>query len=224
MSDKLASIVNKRWSEKLNSEKLSDKLKKHARPGNLKNLVVPRVNPEIWSNMSHHTKRDDLRRASTQNTVAKVGSILAICTEKLLRTRNENNNKDLGIEELVGLHTDAIALLGHTQYDLSMARRDAIKPSLRKEYAGLCSQNIPVTSLLFGDELQRQLNNIKASNRITQTAAGEYKERNTFRKDNWRHKQSDNYNRRSQYRGKYRGDNSKNSRFPSYKKKEGGKN
>ncbi|XP_031550807.1 uncharacterized protein LOC116288192 [Actinia tenebrosa] len=227
VSDKLANIVNKRWSEKLNSEKLSDKLKKkkHARPGNLKNLVVPRVNPEIWSNMNHHIKREDLRRASTQNTVAKVGSILAKCTDILLKARNDNK-KELDIDEMIGLHTDAIAILGHTQYELSMARRDAIKPSLKKEYAGLCSQNIPVTSLLFGDELQQQLNNIKASNRITQTAAGEHRERNTFRRDSWKQKQSDNYFKRSyqsQYRGKYRG-NPKNSRSPSYKRKEGGKN
>ena len=57
VSDKLAKIINKRWSEKLNPEKLSEKLKKHARPGNLDNLVVPRVNPEIWANMSHAVKR-----------------------------------------------------------------------------------------------------------------------------------------------------------------------
>ena len=35
VSDKLAKIINKRWSEKLNSEKLSEKLKKYARPGTL---------------------------------------------------------------------------------------------------------------------------------------------------------------------------------------------
>ena len=35
VSDKLAKIINKRWSEKLNPDKLFEKLKKHARPGNL---------------------------------------------------------------------------------------------------------------------------------------------------------------------------------------------
>ena len=56
VSEKLAKLINKRWSEKLNSEKLSEKLKKHSRPGNLDSLVVPRVNPEIWANMSHAVK------------------------------------------------------------------------------------------------------------------------------------------------------------------------
>ena len=41
VSAKLAKIINKRWSEKLNTDKLSEKLKKHARPGNLIVLSCP---------------------------------------------------------------------------------------------------------------------------------------------------------------------------------------
>jgi hypothetical protein len=65
---------------------------------------------------------------------------------------------------------DALALLGHTNYDLSLRRRETMKPSLNKEYASLCSSQTSVTSMLFGDELQSQLNAIRASNRISQTA------------------------------------------------------
>lgn len=35
VSDKLAKLVNKRWSEKLTADKLSEKLKKYSQPGNL---------------------------------------------------------------------------------------------------------------------------------------------------------------------------------------------
>ena len=65
VSEKLAKLVNKRWSEKLTSDKLSEKSKKHSRPGNLGSLVAPRVNPEIWANMSHRAKSVDLRAANT---------------------------------------------------------------------------------------------------------------------------------------------------------------
>lgn len=99
-----------------------------------------------------------------------MGTILAKCTVNLLKACR-NNAKKINLDERVGFHTDALALLGHTQSELSLRRRDAIRPSLEKEYAGLCSSNVPVTSLLFGDDLQQQLNNIKASNKISQVSA-----------------------------------------------------
>lgn len=181
VSDKLSKLVNKRWSEKLTSDKLSEKLKQYPRPGNLQKLTVPKVNPEIWANMNHTGKRVDLRAANTQNIVSKVGSILAKCTDTLLTARNKKQSKEMNLDELIGSHTDALALLGHAQHELSMKRRDAIRPSLNKDYTGLFSQNVPITSLLFGDDLQQQLNTIKASNKITQaSASGAKSQRSTY--------------------------------------------
>ena len=59
VSDKLTKLVNKRWSEKLTSDKLSETLKKHFQPENLGNLVA-HVNPEIWAKMGHMAKHVDL--------------------------------------------------------------------------------------------------------------------------------------------------------------------
>ena len=232
VSDKLAKLVNKRWSEKLTADKHSEKLKKYSRPRNLQSLTVPRVNPEIWANLNHSGKRADIRAANTQNIVSKVGSILAKCTDTLLTARNKKLSKEINLEELIGSHTDALALLGHAQYELSMKRRDAIRPSLNKDYTGLCSQNVPVMSLLFGDDLQQQLNTIKASNKITQASAiGTKSQRSSTYKsasnDSWKRKPSDQYYRRPyppQTHWKNRGEKSKNLRSPLYKKKEGGKN
>ena len=65
---------------------------------------------------------------------------------------------------------NVIALLGHTNYELSFRRREAVKYHLNKEYGSLCSSQTPVTTLLFGDELQAQLTAIRALNRISHTA------------------------------------------------------
>ena len=101
-----------------------------------------------------------------------MGTIIAKCTENLLQARKtDGKDIDLPVDEMVRFHTDALALLGHTQNELSMKRREAIQPSLKKEYTGLYSQNVPVTKKLFGDDLQQQLNNMKASNKITHTSA-----------------------------------------------------
>ena len=90
--------------------------------------------------MNHTGKRVDLPAANTQNIVSKVGSILAKCTDTLLTARNKKQSKEMNLDELIGSHTDALALLGHAQHELSMKRRDAIRPSLNKDYTGLCSK------------------------------------------------------------------------------------
>ena len=96
----------------------------------------------------------------------KVGSILAQSTESLLPMRNQNLPE---VDQLVTMNTDALALLGHTMYELSLRRRDTIKPHLHKDYASLCASHVPVTTSLFGEDLQSRLNNIRASNRISRT-------------------------------------------------------
>jgi hypothetical protein len=71
------------------------------------------------------------------------------------------------MEELLKLNTDALALIGHSNQDLSQHRRDANRPHVNKQYASLCAPRVPITGKLFGDELQSQLNNIKVSNKIS---------------------------------------------------------
>ena len=91
----------------------------------------------------------------------------------LLEMKNSKQPKsDSDIQKLIKFNTDAVALLGHAHVDLSHRRRESIKPHLNKEYAGLCASHVPVTALLFGNDLQTQLNNIRASNRVSTTAVG----------------------------------------------------
>ncbi|KAK2558945.1 hypothetical protein P5673_018570 [Acropora cervicornis] len=73
-------------------------------------------------------------------------------------------------DQLITMNTDALALLGHTMCELSMHRRDAIRPNLNKDYSSLCDSHVPVTTYLFGDNLETQLNDIGASNKISKAA------------------------------------------------------
>ena len=93
----------------------SEKLKKHSRPGNLDSLAVPSVNPETWANMSHAVKRVDLRAGNTQTIASKMGTIIAKCTDNLLKAC-ENDAKKINLDEMVGFHTDALALQQQQHY------------------------------------------------------------------------------------------------------------
>ena len=110
---------------------MKEKMKKYSRSGNCDNLIVPRVSTEIWDKLDNKTRKQDLRASSIQNLIAKVGAILALPAEMLVQLRKKKLPE---VDKLVKLNTDALALLGHTPCELSLRRRDAIKPTLHKDY------------------------------------------------------------------------------------------
>ena len=121
-----------------------------------------------------------------------------------------------------------LALLGRMQHELSLKRREAIRPSLKKEYAALCSQNVPVTSLLFGNDLQQQLNNINASNKILQVSGNANKLQKADYKGSFsgsRKRPSDKCYKRSfhsQHNRLNRGEKSKKLQIPPPQEEGGG--
>ena len=222
VSTQLADIVNKRWLSKLSDDKFKEKIEKYDR------LFAPKVNPEVWSRISNMGQRQDLKLVAIQKTLVAVGTALTQSGQLLMNARqtggirrNEGGENNT-MNEVLTLQVDALALLGHTNYDLSLRRLEMMKPSLNKEYASLCSSQTSVTSMLFGDELQSQLNAIRASNRISQTATqsttGHFGSHNksTFQ----RHPRND---REKSFLSKGPNPRWSNNRFPSRQKKwEGG--
>ena len=157
INQQLADIINKRWSTKLNEAKIKEKMEKYFQPANCDKL-------------DNKTKHHDLCSTSIQKSMAKVGAILALSTETLVQMRQKKLPE---VDKLVKLNTDVLALLGHTSCELSMRRCDAIKPNLHKDYSSLCAPHVPVTSFLFGDNLQTRLNDICALNKISKTTVPE---------------------------------------------------
>ena len=169
ISDKLAKIVNLRWLNKLDDATLKEKSEKYLRPTNCDRLITPKLNPKIWGRLDRQTRGKDLRLSSLQTTLSKVGNITTQTTDMLLKARAENS--ELDVESMIRMNTDAMALLGHISFEISQRRRDVIRPTLNKDYATLCDSHVPITTMLFGDELQTQLNHIRASNKISSTAS-----------------------------------------------------
>ena len=93
-------------------------------------------------------------------------------TDMLLKARADKNRVD--VETIIRMNMDAIAIMGYTTYNLAQRRPDVIRPTLNKDYATLCASHVPVTTFLFGDELQTQLNHIRAPNKIKNTASASY--------------------------------------------------
>lgn len=138
---------------------------------NCEKLLALKVNPEIWEKLTHYGKKQDLILSAIQNMIVKVGAIIAQSTQKLMEFRGQGaQGGKLDTGALLTAQIDAIALLGHTNYELSLHRWEAIQTNLNKEYGLLSSSQTLVTTLLFGDEPQSQLPAMCASNSISHTA------------------------------------------------------
>ena len=153
----------------LSDEKLKEKLEKCPRPVNCGKIIVPKVNPEIWGKLSRQAKGNDLQFSRLQTHLTKVGHIVVKSTDLLLKAKADSNKSY--IDDLVRMNAHAIALLGHVSFEISQRRRESIKPHLHIDHAALCSSTMPVTNLLFGDELQAQLSHIRASNKFGNTTS-----------------------------------------------------
>ena len=166
-TEKLAKIVENRWHNKLSDGQGKEKTDKYLRPANCDDFITPKVNPEILERLDRQTHLSTIL-STLQSATTKVGYICTKATELLLQARRENKSPD--IEQLIRMHTDALGLLSHISFEISQRRRHAIRPNLNKEYATLCASHVPITKMLFGEELQTQLNHIRASNKISNTS------------------------------------------------------
>ncbi|XP_064615180.1 uncharacterized protein LOC135479289 [Liolophura sinensis] len=63
----------------------------------------------------------------------------------------------------------------NTSCDIRLMRRKQIKPALIRGYAAICSPHVPMMSNLFGDELCKQLKDVKETNKIGYTVASRTK-------------------------------------------------
>ena len=159
--------------------KLKEKLAKYNQPDNCEKFDCAEGQTPRRNKLKHGTKSADLRLANMQKVLVKVGSAVAKSTDTLLAIRADPEKTSASaltekLGKLVTYNADALALLGHVNIELSYRRRDAIKPNLNEEYSSLCGSQVPITGLLFGDELHSQLNNIKATNKIGHTTTASH--------------------------------------------------
>ena len=76
-----------------------------------------------------YSRFEDVKLSALQSTVT---------TYLLLEARGENI-KSPDTNELIRMNADAIAPLGHINFEMSQRRRDAIKPNGNKNDATLCA-------------------------------------------------------------------------------------
>ena len=163
ISQKLADITLKRWGKQMSAEKLKSILEKYARPENCSGLICKKVNPEIWQLLNSKRKRTDVQLYNLQQTVLKVVFAILQITNTLVESKH-----DTGSPQLFANLIDAIAMLAHTHSNLSLLRKDQIKPAMKQEYSAICAlEDQPDSKLLSGNDLAKNLKEAKEASHIS---------------------------------------------------------
>ena len=220
INEKLAAIAKKRWGRKLAQDKLASLLDKHPQPENCAEIVVPRTNPEIWAQLNSYKRKSDLKLANMQQTVQKATfAVLTLC-DKVLALKGEAPST----KEILSDGVNATALLGHVLADLSNLRREQIKPALKSEFHGLCSNErepSETSQLLFGEDLAKQIRDAKETTKISQTVGtSKHPDRNKSHRRQHNSSWDEKNGRSSGYGKRFLG---KRQRQQPYKKKYQGK-
>ena len=139
-------------------------LQKYKTPSNCTELFAPKVNPEIWGNLSENSKRSDIRISMLQDTLIKVCSAIVVTVEDLVSHREKKTFPNY--RSLIPRLTHSVALLGHVNKELSFKRRDAISPYLNQEFTQACSRTLKPEKLLFGEDLPKTLQELKTTNTL----------------------------------------------------------
>ncbi|CAB4034218.1 Hypothetical predicted protein [Paramuricea clavata] len=167
VSEKLAEVINKTLRSKLSEEKLKEKQNAYPRPQNCESLETTRVNPEIWAQLQSSTRSRDIRLQKVQSLLLK--GLLPLV--QLLENCRQSDDRSTDKGKIIKLALDSVSLVAQANVELNSRRRALIKPDLNEKFQQICGDHVPITTLLFGDDVAKTLQDIASTNRVSQKDA-----------------------------------------------------
>jgi hypothetical protein len=101
-----------------------------------------------------------------------------------IMTKNSSKIPNETLKELLTLTMDGANQMGAAFREINVKRRLQIRPYLSSEIAGICSNQVPASELLFGSNLEKDLTAIRASSKIVR-GVGNYRPSTSFARPNF---------------------------------------
>ena len=152
---------------------MKEKAGRFRRPQNCENLVLSKVNPEIWSKMASRAKSRDLNLQNVQvylimGLIPVVQSLQKLYDWRKMAKKVADKSVSISDEDLSGITSDlcdSFSLLAHSNLQMCLRRREFIKPELNAQFKSLCT-SAPITNWLFGDDICSQIKDLQQHNQI----------------------------------------------------------
>ena len=150
----LAELVNGLINDKVPKEKLDQLQDKYLRPENCPWLMPPKVNKQIWQQLRQETRNSDSAFQKAQGfLMSGIYALLQLC----------NESKDTPRDTLI--HT--VVLLMSANREINLKRRDLLRPDLNKQFGALCNPSTSLSTFLFGDDLNKEVEDLTKANRLS---------------------------------------------------------
>lgn len=137
-------------------------------------LVAPRLNDCVWNVVDKETCKRDSTLQNIQKCIVKGVTVMAKVADRLYQASQGGDMPDPE-KEFTDL-TDAVTLVLAGHHNINLFRREQIKPDLHKDFKSICSNNCPITTDLFGEDLPKRLKDIgdanKAGNKVKMNRGG----------------------------------------------------
>ncbi|XP_045133116.1 uncharacterized protein LOC123517183 [Portunus trituberculatus] len=134
------------------------------RPNNCPALAPVECNPQILAALKTDAKKVDSRLTEISADIISAGTILTKSLLELDRLVQNTGNSQVAQE--VGKINGALALLGYANFRTNLARKLLMKREINPKYAHLCSERVPITRFLFGDDLSQSIKQIEEIDKL----------------------------------------------------------
>jgi len=129
------------------------------------------INPTFWALLPNESKEHDKHLQNAQSLLAKCLTGDVQIKETLLHFNSHPDQFSLLFPKLFAKLGSCAVLLGNAFLESSYRRRDVLKPAINPRFHSLCGSKIPVTNVLFGDNVLESAKSIQSSQRMTQKFA-----------------------------------------------------
>lgn len=175
----LATLVSKALTVLMKDTDYEDMIKKYNRPDNIPYLVAPRLNELIYKMVPEEQQAIDRSIQGVQKEI-----VWGLCP--LVSGINMLKKKG-GNEDICNVLEDGLEMMARVSMNMNTHRRAALKPFM-KDAKHLTKTDVPITTFLFGDELEKEAKKIDSSRKISESMLGKSSDnkKNERVYDSWR--------------------------------------
>jgi len=190
----LAEVCTILTTNGLSDGALKDIQDKYMPPQNCTSLTAVKVNPTIWQLLTPNVRSQDIKLQKFQTLSAKTLMALASAMDDIKTAAVVTPCLNNTFRKLA----DVFAMAAAQNREKNLRRRELIKNDLNPAYRHICASTVPITDMLFGDDLDDLIKNQTEANKMRQQVAN-------LRGGRGRYQRGNNRGRVSKPRGNYRG-------------------